>query len=138
MPAAKLNKSDIPHCVAMRQRGLNDKDIAAYIGVAPETFSRWINDPKTENQRQLSQALKKASSEAKAKMLDTIMQAANNPKTWQSAAWWLERKYPEEFAKPEVQLQREAMMRSTEQLLEGIEGVTVSIREAAMREHRAD
>lgn len=136
MPAAKLHKSDIPHCVAMRQRGLNDKDIAAYIGVAPETFSRWINDPKTDNQRQLSQELKKAQSEAKTAMLETIMKAAK--KTWQAAAWWLERKYPDEFAKPEVQLQREAMMRSTEQLLEGIEGVTVSIREAAMREHRAD
>lgn len=137
MPAAKLQKSDIPKCVALRQRGLNDKDIAAYMGVAPETFSRWINDPKTDNQRQLSQELKKATSKAKAAMLETIMKAAGEKKTWQAAAWWLERKFPDEYARPEVQMAREIAQEAQEAANKRFDEVLVSIREAANAD-RAD
>ena len=126
-----MHKEDIPVCVKMKKRGLNDKDIAAYLGVSAKTFSLWRNHPTTENQRNLSNALKKAEADAKAAMLTAIQKAAVEPKTWQAAAWWLERKYPEEFARPEVQLQREAMRESTDQLIKGFEGVVVKIREAA-------
>lgn len=83
----------------MKKAGVWHKDIAAYIGVSEETFSRWINHPKTANQRQLSQALKKAESERKASLLTMIYNAATSPRTWQAAAWLLERQYPDEFAK---------------------------------------
>lgn len=131
MAKEKLHKDDIPVCVKMKKRGLNDKDIAAYLGVRRETFSQWVNHPRTENQTNLSNALKKAEADAKAAMLTAIQKAAMEPKTWQAAAWWLERKYPEEFARPEVQLQREAMRESTDHLIKGFEGVVVKIREAA-------
>ena len=131
MAKEKLHKDDIPVCVKMKKRGLNNKDIAAYLGVRRETFSQWVNHPRTENQTNLSNALKKAEADAKAAMLTAIQKAAMEPKTWQAAAWWLERKYPEEFARPEVQLQREAMRESTDQLIKGFEGVVVKIREAA-------
>lgn len=126
-----MHKEDIPVCVKLKKRGLNDKDIAAYLGVRRETFSQWVNHPRTENQTNLSNALKKAEADAKAAMLTAIQKASMEPKTWQAAAWWLERKYPEEFARPEVQLQREAMRESTDQLIKGFEGVVVKIREAA-------
>lgn len=131
MSKEKLHKEDIPVCVKLKKRGLNDKDIAAYLGVRRETFSQWVNHPRTENQTNLSNALKKAEADAKAAMLTAIQKASMEPKTWQAAAWWLERKYPEEFARPEVQLQREAMRESTDQLIKGFEGVVVKIREAA-------
>ena len=125
----KLKKSDIPECVKLKRAGVNDKDIAAYIGVAPETFCRWMSNPKTELQHQLRQELKNAEVEAKAIALAKIREAGK--KNWQAYAWWLERKYPDEFAKPEVQLQREQMMQSTEKLLESFENVIVKIRETA-------
>lgn len=131
MSKEKLHKEDIPVCVKLKKRGLNDKDIAAYIGVSAKTFSLWRNHPTTENQRKLSKALKSAEADAKAAMLTAIQKASMEPKTWQAAAWWLERKYPEEFARPEVQLQREAMRESTEQLISGFESVVVKIKEAA-------
>lgn len=140
MNKEKLHKEDIPTCVKMREAGTNYKDIAAYIGVSPGTFCDWVNHPRTPNQVELSTALKKAEANRKTSLLSIIFNAAarkSNPQ-WQAAAWLLERQYPEEFAKPEVQLQREAMRESTEQLLEGFESVTVSIREAAFHEHRAD
>lgn len=138
MSKEKLHKEDIPVCVKLKKRGLNDKDIAAYIGVSAKTFSLWRNHPTTENQRKLSKALKSAEADAKAAMLTAIQKASMEPKTWQAAAWWLERKYPEEFARPEVQLQREAMRESTEQLVQGFESVVVKIKEAAYRGNQPD
>lgn len=138
MSKEKLHKEDIPVCVKLKKRGLNDKDIAAYLGVRRETFSQWVNHPRTENQSNLSNALKKAEADAKAAMLTAIQKASMEPKTWQAAAWWLERKYPEEFARPEVQLQREAMRESTEQLVSGFESVVVKIKEAAHRGNQPD
>lgn len=131
MAKFKLKKSDIPECAKLKRTGINDKDIAAYIGVRPETFSRWINEPKTELQSQLRQALKKAEAEAKAAALSKIQKAGMEGGSWQALAWWLERKFPHEFAKPEVQLQREQMQQSTEQILETFENVIVKIKETA-------
>lgn len=82
----------------MKKAGVLHKDIAAYVGVTEFTFSRWINDPKTENQRQLAQALKKAEAARKRDLLAMIYNAATDPKRWQAAAWLLERQYPDEFA----------------------------------------
>lgn len=133
----KLKKEDIPECVKLKRAGVNDKDIAAYIGVTPSTFCHWVNQPKSELQKQLSQALKKAEAQAKAAALSKIQKAGMEGGSWQALAWWLERKFPHEFAKPEVQLQREQMQQSTEQMLESFENVLVKIRETA-NEDRAD
>ena len=96
----KLTKEDIPVAVEMKRAGVLDKDIAAYIGVRPDTFSKWVNHPKTENQRQLSQALKKEESSYKANLLKLIYNNAVE-RDWKAAAWLLERKYPDEFARTE-------------------------------------
>ena len=45
---------------------------------------------------QLFQAVQKAESDAVARNVAVIQTAAK--KSWQAAAWWLERRYPEEFA----------------------------------------
>lgn len=82
----------------MKRAGVLHKDIAAYLGVSEFTFSRWINDPKSENQRQLAQALKKGEAERKRDLLSMIYNAATSPQRWQAAAWLLERQYPDEFA----------------------------------------
>ena len=94
----KLTKECIEDALRLCRAGMTDKDIAAYLGVAPETYSRWINHPRTDNQRQLCQAMKKAEVERKATLVTRVMEASN--KSWQAAAWLLERKYPSEFAKP--------------------------------------
>lgn len=137
MAKEKLTKEDIPKCAQLKQSGLNNKDIAAYLGVRADTFSTWINHPKTENQAKLSKALKKAEAQAKAAALSKIQKAGMEGGSWQALAWWLERKFPHEFAKPEVQLQREMMEKSTEQLLDTFSDVIVKIRETA-DEDRAD
>ena len=98
MPRPRLTKEHIKEAVKLRKAGALDKDIASYIGVRPDTFSKWINHPRTPNQTQLAQALKKAESEYRTNLLTIIYNEAAN-KTWQAAAWLLERKYPDEFAR---------------------------------------
>lgn len=98
MPRPKLTKEGIDQAVRFKRAGVLDKDIAAYIGVSAETFSRWINHPKSENQAQLAQAMKKEEASYKAALLTIIYNEAVN-QTWQAAAWLLERKYPDEYAR---------------------------------------
>lgn len=100
MPRAKLTKADIREAERMKAAGCRDKDIAAYIGVRADTFSKWINHPKSDNQRQLGQVLKRAEAKRKRDLLGMIYNAAANQKDpkWQAAAWLLERQYPDEFA----------------------------------------
>lgn len=70
--------------------GNNQEDSAILAGIAECTFYAWMKKPK------FSEAIKKALVECKAKNIDIIQKAAQ--KTWQASAWWLERKYNEEFA----------------------------------------
>lgn len=94
----KLTQDGIHTAIKYCRAGLPDYQIAAILGVTRETYSRWINHPKTENQRQLAHALKKADAEREANLVSRIMRASDD--TWQAAAWLLERKYPERYARP--------------------------------------
>ena len=94
----KLTKDGIQTALRLCRAGLPDCQIAAALGVRAETFSIWRNHPKTENQTQLSKAMKKADAEREAALVTRIMRASDD--TWQAAAWLLERKYPDRYAKP--------------------------------------
>ncbi len=94
----RLTQEGITTALRLCRAGLPDCQIAAVLGVRADTYSRWINHPKTENQTQLSQALKKADAEREAALVTRIMRASDN--TWQAAAWLLERRYPDRYAKP--------------------------------------
>ena len=98
MAKEKLTKDGIQTALRYCRAGLPDCQIAAILGVSKETYSRWVNHPKTENQCQLSQQLKKADAEREAALVSRIMRASDD--TWQAAAWLLERRYPERYAKP--------------------------------------
>ena len=116
MSRAKLTKADIREAEKMKAAGCLNKDIAAYIGVAEETFSRWVNHPKTENQRQLGQSLKRAEAKRKRDLLGMIYNAAasQTDAKWQAAAWLLERQYPDEFAQRQ-RVQAEAKVEAAPQ-----------------------
>ena len=94
----KLSKEVVSRAVQLKKGGANNKDIAAAIGVGESTFSRWINDPKSDLQRQLQQELKKAEADYKNALLAVIAKASRE-RDWKAAAWLLERKYPQEYAR---------------------------------------
>ena len=93
----RLTRGGIEAAVELCRHGILDKDIAAYLGVSPQTYSTWINHPRTKNQLELAEALKRAEVERKATLVKRIESASGD--SWQAAAWLLERKYPQEYAK---------------------------------------
>ena len=94
----KLDKDGISRAVQLKKGGAANKDIAAALCVAEQTFSTWINHPKTDNQRELAEELKKAEAEYKNALLAIIAKSAET-RDWKAAAFLLERKYPEEYSR---------------------------------------
>lgn len=107
MAKEKCTAEIITRAVKLKKAGALDKDIAAACGVRPETLCRWINDPKSENQAQLSQALKKAEADYYAALEAIVLRAARE-QTWQAAAWLLERKRPSDYGSPAHRLMIQA------------------------------
>lgn len=109
----KLDKDGIRRAVQLKKGGAANKDIAAALCVAEQTFSTWINHPKTDNQRELAEELKKAEAEYKNALLAIIAKAAET-RDWKAAAFLLERKYPAEYARQDrIQAQVEQTTQAT-------------------------
>ena len=100
MAKGKCTEQVIEEAVNLKRNGMTNKDIAAYIGIAEQTFYKWLNQPKGKLQREFSESLKKTEPEFKAALRSKILKAAEGG-TWQAAAWLLERLYPEEYGRKE-------------------------------------
>jgi len=71
--------------------GLKEKDAALLAGISPRTLQRW----KKEDDAFVAEMDKKRM-ENKSFSIGIIQTKAKD--SWQAAAWWLERNYPEEYA----------------------------------------
>lgn len=77
------------------QIGMSYEDSATLVGISEPTLYDWIKKyPK------FSKDIKEAKTKCKRSMVTIVRQAAR--KTWTAAAWWLERRYPKEFAKRQI------------------------------------
>lgn len=75
---------------ASRQRS------AALAGIHRDTLHEWMKqDPA------FSDAIEKAEAFAEARFLSRVATAAENERSWQAAAWILERRFPKEWSKRE-------------------------------------
>lgn len=102
MARTKLTYEMVETAAELRASGLCDADVAAGIGVHRATLYRWLADPDTEVKRALCDRLKKANAGFKRTMLAAIRDASQEgPENWTAAAWLLERKWPQEFARCE-------------------------------------
>ena len=61
-------------------------------GISYETYRTWQTEKPV-----FSVAIKKAEAECKAARIATILKASE--KSWQAAAWWLERRCPDEYGR---------------------------------------
>ncbi|MFH1670394.1 MAG: hypothetical protein ABIA92_02300 [Patescibacteria group bacterium] len=66
-------------------------DACTMAGISYQTFNEWRHE-KSE----FSDAIKKAEAKCKAARISRILDASEEK--WQAAAWWLERRYPDEYA----------------------------------------
>lgn len=75
---------------------------AAYGGINPSTFHRWMEKGGREDAEEpyasFFEAVEHAKASAEVRAIARI-QAAANDGTWQAAAWWLERTRPKKFGR---------------------------------------
>ena len=80
--------------------GNSQKDSAILSGITEETFYDWQRPESDQYHPEFSESLKKAELECKARNIALIQKAAE--KSWQAAAWSLERKYNNEYALKQI------------------------------------
>ena len=97
---SKLTPEFIEDAARLAEGGLKNVDICKALGIHQSTLYAWLKNEENPLSRELYEELEKARAKRKAFMIETITKAARDG-TWQAAAWWLERCYPEEFAKPD-------------------------------------
>lgn len=94
---------------------------AAFAGIGERTLYTYMS--RTGQQyRQFRQAIEKAEAEAAMTMVGAVRAAA--PTSWQAAAWWLERKYPDEWARKD-RVEFSAMIRTAAERLAEETGLSV-------------
>jgi hypothetical protein len=76
--------------------GLTDEEVAARVGIDDSTLTCWKKIPE------FSGAIKKA---VVTRKLARLKRIESGEPGWQGTAWAMERQYPKEFSRPEVQLQ---------------------------------
>lgn len=75
------------------EKGLNIDDACLIVGINQDTYHTWKKDPRKP---EFSEAIKRANAEFKKLNLYVIQKAS--VKSWQAAAWLLERKFSEDYA----------------------------------------
>lgn len=94
----KLTPELAREAIRLVQNGASNSDVISYLGVAESTFYAWLRDPQNDAQVELAQGLKKAETERKLWHLQRIHKAAEEG-DWKASAWYLERRYPNEYAR---------------------------------------
>ena len=96
----KLNNDLIKQIAKMVEMGTPSKYVAQAVGVDVTTWYKWLQRGEKAKKGiyfDLFKAVKKAEGRAIERNVSIIQKAAID--NWQAAAWWLERRYPEEFGK---------------------------------------
>jgi len=100
----KLREQTIVEAANMARAGMTREHTAKALNLSPSTYYRWLelgqNSPEGTLERRLYDTVSKAEGEAIARNI-TIIQKAAQDGVWQAAAWFLERRYPNDYARKE-------------------------------------
>ena len=100
---SKLTKELIKEAYKLVSAGNYIKDVYPILGIDESTWYRWLNEgekAKSGIKREFYETIKKAEKDAIARNVALIQRAAQEG-NWQAAAWWLERKYFEDWGRKE-------------------------------------
>jgi transposase len=107
MNNGKLNEEVIKKAANMIRAGNYQKVVAQALGVSEVTWYNWLkrgeqeaNEGKDTLRAKFFKEIKRAEAEAIIRNVAIIQKAAAT--TWQAAAWWLERRYPDEWGKKDT------------------------------------
>ena len=98
---SKLNEEFIKQAVKLIEAGNYQKHVAQALGITETTWYRWMQEgekAKSGLKRKFYESIKKAEARAVLRNVAKILQASQEG-NWQAAAWWLERRYPDEWGR---------------------------------------
>lgn len=78
--------------------GLTRRAAYGAVGISKTTFYRMLDNDSDGTLRDL---IEKAEADAEARFAGLVARAAQEPKNWTAAAWWLERRRHEDYARRE-------------------------------------
>ena len=87
----KYTKEKVTEIARYVRSGIPNKYAAEASGINEDTFYEWM-----KSKSEFSEAIKKAEADAVARNVLIVEKEAE--KTWQAAAWWLERRHRDDFA----------------------------------------
>jgi transposase-like protein len=92
----KYNKETREKFISAIEQGAGRVRACKVAGINYQTFLNWISD---ERKIEFVEDLKKAEEQGKLTLKEAAVESVTKAfkKHWQSAAWWLERVYPDEF-----------------------------------------
>ena len=97
----KLNANTAERILEVLRLGVPQSTAVAYAGISRPTYYRWLaaaDDPDaSEDFQDFRDAVKVARAEAEVRSIAAIQNASR--KSWQAAAWFLERSFPEHWAR---------------------------------------
>lgn len=98
----KLTPARQNKIVEALRRGNTRRAAARLAGIGQSTLSLWLAKGREgtkgdDRYVDLLARVTKAEAEAESRMVETIVEASVD--TWQAAAWYLERRYPDDFGK---------------------------------------
>lgn len=92
----KLTTAFINRVEQLAAKGLNQTQIAEVLDVGQSTMSIWKTKDTALSEKYIK-ALNKGAARGLEKRLDKIEK--HEKKSWQAAAWWAERRFPEQWGK---------------------------------------
>lgn len=107
MAKLKLTEKTIEKAQKGIAIGTPQKYVAQSLGISEEAWYSWMrrgehdlqNDKDDTIFAKFYESVKKAQAKSVSRCVSMIQKASID--TWQAAAWWLERRYPEEFGRKE-------------------------------------
>jgi transposase len=120
---SKYSPATVAKIVKALGQGASYEVAAAAAGICYETLNTWRKE-----RPEFSEALQAAEAKAEVRWLQQIDKAAKEG-TWQAAAWKLERRYPERWAKREridLNIRKQAEQLAKEHGLDAAELVAVA------------
>ena len=125
MPRTTINAEKIDKIIQAVRAGNYFDAASAYARVPRRTFYDWMTrgrqhiiDEKDTLERSLVERIDEAAGQAETRHVALIAQAAE--KTWQAAAWWLERRFPQKWGQSRYRDPDDAAKSALQELMEKI------------------
>lgn len=125
----KLTEKMIEEIAKHIELGMINKDVAQLVGISETTFYNWMKEGENSKDNNIFRKFYLKVKEAEAKAIKrnlAIIQRAANEGNWQAAAWFLERKRPEDWGR------KERVNINTD------DGITIKVEKVEGREEKED